>query len=132
VAEGECVGLTEVRKSMKARIAAFKNALEGGRTLLVTQAHARFHAIAAVAVFALAFVCRVTATEWALLVLSVMAVWVTEALNTALEFLADEVSVDWRERIKHAKNVAAFAVLSAAIGAVIVGVLVFAPYVLGA
>ena len=53
-----------------------------------------------------------------------------EALNTAVEFLADEVTLERRERIGQAKDVAAFGVLVAAVGAAAVGVLVFAPRLL--
>jgi diacylglycerol kinase len=113
---------------MKSRLQSFKHALMGGKTLLATQPHARFHAVAALIVFATATLLQVTAIEWALLILSLMAVWVTEAINTSIEFLADEVSQEWRERIKHAKDIAAFAVLSAAIGAAAVGAVVLLPY----
>jgi diacylglycerol kinase len=127
VAEGEREGgVNEVQS----RVEAFKNALNGGKLLLLTQPHARIHALAALGVSCLGFVCGVTAIEWALLILSMTLVWVTEALNTGLEFLADEVSLDWRERIKHAKDVSAFAVLIAAIGAAMIGALIFVPYIL--
>jgi diacylglycerol kinase len=115
---------------VQSRVEAFKNALNGGRLLLLTQPHARIHAVAVLSVSCLGFVCGVTATEWALLILSMSLVWVTEALNTGLEFLADEVSLDWRERIKNAKDVSAFAVLSAAVGASMIGALIFVPYIL--
>ncbi len=115
---------------MKKRIAAFKHALSGGRKLLATQPHARFHAVAAVMVFTTAFLFQVTPAEWALLILCVLSVWVTEAVNTAIEFLADEVSLERRERIKHAKDIAAFAVLSAAAGAAVVGTFILLPYLL--
>jgi diacylglycerol kinase len=48
-----------------------------------------------------------------------------EALNTALEFLADEVSLEKRERIGKAKDVAAGGVLITAMISVLVAVLVF-------
>jgi diacylglycerol kinase len=52
-------------------------------------------------------------------------VWVAEALNSALEFLADEVSLEKRERIGKAKDVAAGGVLIAAIVSAAVAALVF-------
>ena len=116
---------------MKARVDAFKHAVSGARTLIVTQPHAKVHAAATVAAVALGFLCRITPLEWALIVFSIAIVWLSEAMNTALEFLADEVSLEWRERIKHAKDIAAFAVLAAALGAAPIGVLVFAPYLIG-
>jgi diacylglycerol kinase len=53
-------------------------------------------------------------------------VWMAEALNTALEFLADEVSLEKRERIGKAKDVAAGGVLITAMISVAVAVLIFA------
>lgn len=99
--------------------------------LVTTQPHAKFHAVASLVVVLAGFWCKLTTLEWALIVCSISIVWLSEAMNTALEFLADEVSLEWRERIKHAKDVAAFSVLAAAIGAATIGVLVFTPYVFG-
>ncbi|MES2982198.1 MAG: diacylglycerol kinase family protein [Verrucomicrobiota bacterium] len=115
---------------MKSRIESFRHALRGCRTLLATQPHGRFHVVAGLAVFGVACLCRVTATEWALLILCIMAVWIAEAINTAIEFLADEVSLDWRERIKHAKDISAFAVLIAATGSTMIGIIILFPYIL--
>jgi diacylglycerol kinase len=49
-------------------------------------------------------------------------------LNTAMEFLADAVSSDYHPLIGQAKDVAAGAVLIAAIGAVIIGMIIIVPY----
>ncbi|MCB1209217.1 MAG: diacylglycerol kinase family protein [Verrucomicrobiales bacterium] len=121
---------TERTNPMKARITAFSHALRGGATLLRTQPHAQFHAVAALIVLGLAGYLRVSHVEWALLIVAISLVWIAEAINTAIEFLADEVSIEWRERIKHAKDIAAFAVLVAAISAAVVGGVVFIPHLL--
>lgn len=67
-------------------------------------------------------------TEWAPLTVAIALVWIAEALNTAIEFLADEISTEHRERIGKAKDVAAFGVLVAAMAAAVIGCLVFLPY----
>jgi diacylglycerol kinase len=51
-----------------------------------------------------------------------------EALNTAIELLADEVSLEQRARIGRVKDVAACAVLASALAAVAIGLLVFWPH----
>jgi diacylglycerol kinase len=51
-------------------------------------------------------------------------VWMGEALNTALEFLADEVSLEIRPRIGKAKDVAAAGVLIAALASVAVAIVI--------
>jgi diacylglycerol kinase len=57
-------------------------------------------------------------------------VWVAEAFNTALEFLADEISLEHRDRIGRAKDLGSAAVLVAALAAAVIGALVFVPHVI--
>ena len=66
--------------------------------------------------------------EWCLLIFAVAFVWVTEALNTALEFLADEVSLEHRPLLGRAKDLGAAVVLICSLGAAAAGALVFYPY----
>ena len=58
------------------------------------------------------------------IVLAVISVWTAEALNTALEFIADVASPEFHPLVKSAKDVAAAAVMLSAFGAIIIGVLV--------
>jgi diacylglycerol kinase (ATP) len=116
---------------IKAWATSVGHALRGGATLLRTQPNARIHLVATLVV-AVAGICwKISAGEWASLALAFGLVWAAEALNTGLEFLADEVSLERRERIKRAKDVGAFAVLVAALAAVGVGIAVFGPRILG-
>jgi len=72
---------------------------------------------------------QLSRTDWCAICVAVALVWMAEAFNTALEFLCDEVSLEMRERIGRAKDVAAFAVLIAALLSVCIGVLTFYPHV---
>lgn len=117
--------------SLKARLSSFRYAFAGARVMLAREHNAWIHAAATIAVAALALFFGVTRLEWALLGLAVGLVWAMEALNTALELLADEVAPQFRPGIGRAKDVAAFAVLVAALAAVAVGCLVFFPYLAG-
>jgi diacylglycerol kinase (ATP) len=65
--------------------------------------------------------------EWCVLILAIMAVWTTEALNTAFEFLADVASPEFHPLVKQAKDVAAGAVLISATGSFIIGFIIFEP-----
>ena len=114
--------------SLRARQQSFVFALAGGRVLLRGQHNAWIHAAATLLVLVLGLACRVSRQDWALLALAIGLVWAMEALNTAIELLADEVSLEQRERLGRAKDVAAFAVLIAALAAVAVGLLVFWPH----
>jgi len=67
--------------------------------------------------------------DWFLVITAVMSVWVAEALNTALEALANAAVPERHPLVRNAKDVAAGAVLLAATGAVVIGAMVFVPRV---
>jgi diacylglycerol kinase (ATP) len=68
--------------------------------------------------------------EWCWMTLAIIGVWLAEALNTAIEFLTDLVSPEFHPLAGKAKDVAAGAVLIAAIGAGVIGMFVFGPHLL--
>jgi diacylglycerol kinase (ATP) len=114
------------------RLRSFGHAFRGLGILLRTQHNARIHAVAAIVVVAAGVLARISPPEWALIALALVGVWATEALNTSLEFMVDLVSPDRHPLAAKAKDVAAGAVLIAALGSLIVGVVVFGPHVLKA
>ncbi|MCB1100104.1 MAG: diacylglycerol kinase family protein, partial [Verrucomicrobiae bacterium] len=89
------------------------------------QHNAWVHALATVGVTILGFVFGISPGDWCWIVVVVVGVWTAEALNTAFEFLCDVASPEYHPTVKHAKDVAAGAVLLAAIGAAIVGCIIF-------
>lgn len=112
---------------LTARLQSFSHALRGLGTLLATQPNARVHAAFALAACALGVFLRITAVEWGLVLLCLGAVFAAEAFNTALEFLADEVTLETRERLRRAKDLSAAAVLVACLASAIVGLIIFLP-----
>ena len=116
--------------SFTGRIRSFKYAFVGIWTMLKSQQNAWIHAFATVAVVTVGLVIGISAAEWCWLVLAIIAVWMAEALNTAIEFLADVASPEFHPLVKKAKDVAAGAVLISAIGAIIIGIIIIGPYVL--
>ena len=92
-----------------------------------TQANARIHLAATVLVVAAGVASGLSRGEWCAIVAVVVLVWVTEGLNTAIETLVDLVSPEHHPLAGRAKDLAAGAVLCAAIAAVGVGLLVFGP-----
>lgn len=113
---------------MEKRIASFRYAFEGLAAMLRTQPNAWIHAVATVAVVGLGVWLGLPRGDWALLVVAITMVWVAEALNTGIEFLADAAVPDPHQLIKHSKDVAAGAVLLASVGAAALGALVFLPH----
>ena len=70
---------------------------------------------------------RLSSDEWRWIILAIALVWLAEGFNTAIERLSDAVTVEPNENIGYAKDVAAGAVLMAAIIAVVIGLTIFLP-----
>lgn len=118
------------RFTFTGRIRSVRFALRGIGLMLQTQHNAWIHAAATLVVIGAGIIFAVSPGEWCWLILAMMAVWTAEALNTALELLADAASPQFHPRVGHAKDVAAGAVLLSAVGAVAIGLFVLGPYVL--
>ena len=98
--------------------------------LLRTQANARIHAVVTVLVVVAGFVFGITRGEWCAVVGAIGLVFTTEGLNTAIEAVVDLASPERHPLAERAKDVAAGAVLLAALTAATIGLLVFGPRVL--
>src|SRR4029453_1920936 len=120
------------RFSLRARAESFRYAFRGLGALLGTQPNAWLHALASAAVVALAGWLGVDRGSWLWLVAAIAGVWVTEALNSALEALADAAHPAPHPLVARAKDLAGAAVLMASAGAAAIGLLVLGPPLLRA
>jgi diacylglycerol kinase (ATP) len=118
------------KMSLQARWKSFTHAWSGLCELVVTEANARIHLAASLAVLALGLLLGLAPWEWVAIILATALVWTAEALNSALERLADAVTRDVHPSIRAAKDIAAGAVLAAAIAAAAIGALVLGPRLL--
>ncbi len=114
------------------RIRSLRHAAKGIAFVLRSQHNAWLHAVATVLALVLAGVLHVTAFplttgEWAGLVIAIVLVWVSETFSTGLELLADGIAAERHPIVKIGKDVAAAAVLLSALGAVVVGAILFIP-----
>jgi diacylglycerol kinase (ATP) len=105
---------------------SFDHAYRGLIFALRTQRNMRFHVVAATVVLVGSLFLGVSKLELAVLVLVIMFVFVTEMINTALEFAVDLVTKEYHPLAKLAKDISAGAVLVSSVGAVLVGYLVLA------
>jgi len=117
--------------SFTGRIRSFRDAFYGIGLMLKSQHNAWIHATASVLVLIVGAILHTTKAEWCWLVIAIMSVWMAEALNTALEFLADVASDEFHPVVGRAKDVAAGAVLISAIGSVVIAVLILGPRIIG-
>jgi diacylglycerol kinase (ATP) len=106
---------------------SFRHAANGVRIIVATQAHARIHLVAAAGVALAAWLLDASALEWCALLLAIALVWVSEAINTALEFAVDLASPAHHPLAGKAKDAAAGAVLLAACLAAVIGAVIFLP-----
>jgi diacylglycerol kinase (ATP) len=104
---------------------SFNFAFEGIIHVLRTQRNLRIHFAVAVAVLILALIVNVTKLELIALLISVTFVLIAEMLNTAVEAAIDIATTSFDPMAKLAKDIAAGAVLIAAINAIAVGYIVF-------
>ena len=117
--------MTERRGFFSREAESFACAFRGIAALLKSEVHARVHLVATVAALALGWWCEITRGEWIAIVLAIGLVWVAEALNTAIEYVADLAHPDEHPEVKKLKDLAAAAVLLASIAALVVGLIVF-------
>ncbi len=115
---------------LKKRLNSFRYAIAGIISLVRSQANAKIHLLASVVVIFAGLYFELDRTAWCLVALAIASVLVAEAFNTALEHLTDLVSPEHHPLAGKAKDMAAGAVLLAAIGAAAVGLLVFLPKIL--
>ena len=109
---------------------SFVYAWQGMRHSYKTQLNFRIHLmVLSVVVFA-GFVLKVNATEWLFITVCSMLVLSLELMNTGIEFLCDAVTREIHPAIKIVKDVSAAAVLLAAAGSVIIGLIIFLPKIL--
>jgi diacylglycerol kinase (ATP) len=112
----------------RSRIKSFRYAFSGWWFVIRTQRNAWIHMLVSVAVILLSFLLRITASDWAIILLAIALVWIAEFLNTALEAVVDlATNHEHHELARVGKDVGAAAVLIAAAASVIIGLLVLGP-----
>ncbi|WP_316803077.1 diacylglycerol kinase family protein [Pedobacter nototheniae] len=125
------MGKESQKFSFTDRIKSFKYAFNGLRQFFVSEHNGRIHLIAAIFAIGISFCLHLSTFEWIAILAVIAAVFVAEILNTSIEKLADAVTTDFHPKIKLVKDLAAAAVLVAAMLAFTVGCLIFIPKIFG-
>ena len=113
--------------SLKKRFQSFRYAFNGLRVLFRFEHNSRVYLLCAISVVALGFILHISIPEWLAILILTGMVFILEIINSSIEHLADFVSPGYSEKIKIVKDLAAAAVLVAAIVAVITGLIIFVP-----
>ncbi|HBK61061.1 MAG TPA: diacylglycerol kinase [Firmicutes bacterium] len=106
---------------------SFRFAATGIVQAFRSERNIRIHLAAAVVVAALSCALGLPRLEAAVVVLATAVVIVAEMVNTALEHFVDMVTQEYHPLAAKVKNIAAGAVLVAAVGAAIIGIVIFGP-----
>jgi diacylglycerol kinase (ATP) len=118
---------TESRSWLVSRRNSFRFAIRGILSLFRTEPHAWIHLAFTMLVFILTIRFGLTGREMAPLVIVIGMVWMAELFNTAIERIVDFISPSYHPQAGIIKDIAAGAVLVAAIIAVITGAIIFLP-----
>ncbi len=119
---------TDREFSLIKRAKSFTHAGRGLWIFVKTTHNAWIHLAIFALVITLGFYFGVTIIEWTMLILAAGLVLVAEAINTAIEIDINLTSPEYHPYAKDTKDVAAGAVLIAAITASLIGLLVFGQY----
>ena len=129
--QNEVTNISEEKKfSLIARLRSFNHAFRGISIIFKTQHNIWVQVVISIIVVILGIFLRISHTEWALVVLSMFVVISAEAFNTAIEIDMDLTSPNFHPFAKDTKDVASAGVLLTALGASIVGLIIFIPKML--
>ncbi len=103
-------------------------AIEGILHAVKTQRHMRYHFFAAVLILLLSLILGINQSEFIAITIVAVLVLSVEMFNTAIEATVDAVFKEYDNRAKIIKDIAAGSVLTTAIGAAVVGYIIFSPY----
>ena len=106
---------------------SFRYALRGFRYALQSERNLRIHSCTAMLVLLLSAWLRLTKIEWLLIILAIALVFIAEMFNTVVELMIDLITTEQSPLARRAKDIAAGAVLVAALTATAVGCAVFGP-----
>lgn len=106
-------------------IESFNNAVSGIIMAIKTERHMKVHYIIAIIVITLSLFFNFSRIEFLILLFATSLVVIAEMINTAIERVVDLITGEFHPLARLAKDVAAGAVLIAAINSIIVGYLLF-------
>jgi diacylglycerol kinase (ATP) len=102
-------------------------AFRGAFKLITTEHSVMVQSSLAVIMIIAGFVFHISREEWMMQILAFGLVLGVESMNTAVEKIADFIHPEFHDRIGFIKDIAAGAVMFAALAAVAVGLLIYVP-----
>ncbi|ARN77746.1 diacylglycerol kinase [Nonlabens spongiae] len=118
------------RKFLYGRWIGAGYAIKGAWILLKTEPSIQVQAVIGVIMTAAGILFDITQTEWLFQIVAIGMIMSLEGLNTAIEAIADFVHPDFHVKIGLIKDVAAGAVFITAVTAIIIGLIIYVPYIM--
>lgn len=112
---------------IKGRLRSIKFALRGMWLLMTTEDSIKAQLFFAVIATIMGFYFHISTTEWMLQFIVIGMVLVAEALNTAIEKVADFIHPDYHKKIGFIKDIAAGAPSFAALTSLIIACIIYIP-----
>jgi len=106
----------------------FKHAIDGIKDILVFERNFRIMIVIALIIIGAMFYFPVSRLEKSILLVMIFSVLILELINVAIEKIMDFIQPEYDERVKVIKDLTAGVVLLASLGAIIIGIIIFMPY----
>lgn len=117
--------------SIKERLFSFKYAFDGFKVVFKSEQNAWIHIAMSIIAIALGFYLEISNNEWIAVVLCIGMVISAEIFNTAIEHIANFIQPNQDVKIKHIKDLGAAGVFTTALAALVVGLIIFLPKIMG-
>lgn len=110
------------------RVLSFKYALEGIVSALKEEPNLKFHFVIASLTIIAGIFFQISKIEWLIIIILIGLVFTIELTNTAIEVIVDSFTAVEHPQAKLAKDISAGAVLIASLASLVVGIIIFLPY----
>jgi len=116
--------------STRTHVDSFKDAFAGIVWSYKTQPNVKIHLALSVIALFFSWYFEISQAEFAVIIFTIVLGITAEMINTSIEAMTDLITTEYKQNAKIAKDVAAGMMLTTAVGAVLVALVIFVPHVL--
>jgi diacylglycerol kinase (ATP) len=112
---------------LKGRIRSFGFAFRGIHSLFKSELNAQIHLLALIFAVLSGLLLKISSVEWCIIIFAIAIVLISEAFNTVIEKIINQIQPEFNESTRVIKDISAGAVLISSIAALITGIIIFVP-----
>ncbi|MCR4263501.1 MAG: diacylglycerol kinase family protein [Candidatus Roizmanbacteria bacterium] len=109
---------------------SFAHAIDGIAAAFQEHQNFRIHTVTAIVVIMAGFAFQISRIEFLIIIFTINLMFIVEMVNTSVEEITNLVTIKWAKQAKIAKDVAAGMALLTAVSSVVVGIVIFVPYLI--